>query len=112
MRRKRELGFESYMLKVAEIEQKALALEVQSMLNLKELLELQLELGRIKNEAISRFASGKLEGEALISGFVTHVNDARSHLTRLILHERDNLETRAQSQQRPAQELWTETLRQ
>jgi len=28
----------------------------------------------------------------------------------LILHERDNLQNRAESQQRPAEELWAETL--
>lgn len=109
-RRKRELGFESYMVKVAAIEQKALELEMGVMLDLRELLRLQVEVSRIKNEALSRFAAGKLEGEALISGFVTHVNDARNYLTRLILHERDNLQNRAESQQRPAEELWAETL--
>jgi hypothetical protein len=30
--------------------------------------------------------------------------------TRLILHERDNLETRAQSENRPAEELWVEAV--
>ena len=62
----------------------------------------------LKNEALSRFAEGKLEGEALMSGFVTHVNDARDYLTRLILHERDNLENRANSERRSAGELWLE----
>ena len=80
------------------------------MLDLKELLRLQVDLSHIKNEALSRFAEGKLEGEALISGFVAHVNDARNYLTRLILHERDNLENRAQSENRPAEELWIETI--
>jgi TRAP-type uncharacterized transport system substrate-binding protein len=109
-RRKRELGFESYMVKVAAIEQKALDLELGAMLDLKELLRLQVELSRLKNEALSRFAEGKLEGEELISGFVAHVNDARNYLTRLILHERDNLEDRAQSENRPAEELWEEAV--
>lgn len=109
-RRKRELGFESYMLKVAAVEQRALDLELGAMLDLRELLRLQVELSRLKNEALSRFAEGKLEGEALISGFVAHVNDARNYLTRLILHERDNLENRAQSEQRPAEELWAESM--
>jgi TRAP-type uncharacterized transport system substrate-binding protein len=109
-RRKRELGFEAYMVKVAAIEQRALNLELAAMLDLKELLRLQLDLNRLKNEALSRFAEGKLEGESLMSGFIAHVNDARNYLTRLILHERDNLENRAQSENRPAEELWTEVL--
>jgi TRAP-type uncharacterized transport system substrate-binding protein len=109
-RRKRELGFESYMVKVAAIEEQALGLEMQAMLDLGELLKLQRELGRLKNEALARFAEGKLEGEQLISGFVSHVNDARNYLNRLILHERDNLEDRASEQKRSAQALWDETV--
>jgi TRAP-type uncharacterized transport system substrate-binding protein len=109
-RRKRELGFESYMVKVAAIEEQALGLEMQAMLDLGELLKLQRELGRLKNEALARFAEGKLEGEQLMSGFVSHVNDARNYLNRLILHERDNLEDRANQQNRPTQALWDETV--
>jgi hypothetical protein len=109
-RRRRELGFESYMIKVAAIEEKALGLEMQAMLDLGELLKLQRELGRLKNEALARFAEGKLEGEQLISGFVSHVNDARSYLNRLILHERDNLEDRATEERRTPEALWEETV--
>ena len=96
------------MLKVAAIEQQALDLEIGPTLDLRELLRLQVELNRLKNEALSRFAEGKLEGEALMSGFVTHVNDARDYLTRLILHERDNLENRAESERRSPSDLWLE----
>jgi hypothetical protein len=110
-RRKRELGFESYMVKVAAIEDQALNLETGSTLDLKELLRLQVELNGLKNEALSRFADGKLEGEALMSGFVTYVNNARDYLTRLILHERENLENRAALERRPAEEIWDETMR-
>jgi hypothetical protein len=109
-RRKRELSFESYMIKVANVEQRALDLELGPTLDLKELLVLQIELNRLKNDALLRFAEGKLEGEALISGFIAHVNDARNHLTRLILHERDNLENRAESEDRSAAALWAEAL--
>jgi TRAP-type uncharacterized transport system substrate-binding protein len=109
-RRRRELSFEFYMLKVANVEQRALDLELRPILDLKELLGLQIELNRLKNDALLRFAEGKLEGEAAISGFIAHVNDARNHLTRLILHERDNLENRAQSEDRSAEALWAEAL--
>jgi TRAP-type uncharacterized transport system substrate-binding protein len=109
-RRKRELSFESYMIKVANVEQRALDLELSPTLDLKELLALQIELNRLKNDALLRFAEGKLEGEALISGFIAHVNDARNHLTRLILHERDNLENRAESEARSAEALWAEAV--
>ena len=97
-------------VKVAAIEQKALDLELGAMLDLKELLRLQVDLSRLKNEALSRFAEGNSRARLLISGFVAHVNDARNYLTRLILHERDNLENRAKTENRPAEELWVETI--
>jgi len=110
LRRNRELGFESYMLKVAAIEEQALALEMEARLEIKELLRLQRELGRLKNEALARFAEGKLEGGELMSGFVSHVNDARNYLNRLILHERDNLEDRAVQERRSAESVWNEAV--
>ena len=59
------------------IEQQALQLELASKLDLASLLELQAELGRIKARAMERFTSGELEGEGLMSGFLTHANDAQ-----------------------------------
>jgi TRAP-type uncharacterized transport system substrate-binding protein len=110
LRRRSELGFESYMLKVAKIEDKALALEMVANLEIKELLSLQSELGRLKNEALARFAEGKLDGGQLLSGFVSHVNDARNYLNRLILHERENLEERSVKERRTAESIWNEAL--
>jgi hypothetical protein len=111
LRRKRELGFESYMLKVAAIDEQALALEMEARLEIKELLRLQRELCRLKNEALARFAEGKLEGGELLSGFVSHVNDARNYLNRLILHERDNLEDQAVKERRTTESVWSEALK-
>jgi hypothetical protein len=110
IRRKRELGFEAYMLKVTKIERRALGLELGATLDLKELLGLQVELSRLKAEALQRFADGELEGETLISGFVTHVNDARAYLARLTLHERDNLEEKAALRQQSAESAWHEAV--
>jgi TRAP-type uncharacterized transport system substrate-binding protein len=109
-RRKRELRFESYMVKVAAIEERALALEMEASLDLKELLALQRELARLKNEALARFADGEVEGEQLMSGFVSHVNDARNYVNRLILHERDNIEERASKERRSTRALWDEAI--
>ena len=108
--RRRDRGFESYLLKVADVERRAHALERSPSLDLASLLTLQAELGRLKGEALEMFADGVLEGEALISGFLAHVSDARDHLTRLILHERDNLEERAAAEGRSADALWREAL--
>jgi TRAP-type uncharacterized transport system substrate-binding protein len=109
-RRLRDEGFEHYIFKVTEIERKALQLEMAATLKLRELLPLQQELGHLKSEALARFVSGKIEGEELISGFLTHVNDTRNYLARLVLHVRDNLEEEAQLQGRPLRELWKEAL--
>ena len=109
-RRRRDLGFESYMLKVNTIERRALQTELEAHLDLKELLHLQVELSRLKIDALQRFADGEFEGEELFSGFVNHVNDARDHLTRLILHERENLEEKAARQRRSAESVWYEAV--
>ena len=42
----------------------------------------------MKTEALHRFTEGRLEGEAFLNSFLAQVNDARSYLTRLILHHR------------------------
>jgi TRAP-type uncharacterized transport system substrate-binding protein len=109
-RRCRDLGFEAYMVKVTAIEKRALEIELGAVIDVKELLTLQLDLSRLKNEALQRFTSGEIEGEELISGFVSHVNDARNYLTRLILHERENIEERAAAEQRSAGSLWAEAV--
>jgi hypothetical protein len=97
-RRRRELGFESYLLKVTAIEHQALQHELAAQLDLAALLSLQADLGRLKSEAMERFTDGELEGEGLMSGFLTHANDARDYLARLILHARTAIEKQARRQ--------------
>jgi TRAP-type uncharacterized transport system substrate-binding protein len=109
-RRGRERSFEAYILKVHEIERRGMALELAASLDLRQLLPLQQELGRLKGEALEKFAAGDLEGEVLMSGFLTHVSDTRDYLARLILHERDNLEDQAQLRGERPQSLWSEAL--
>lgn len=108
LRQSRDAGFESYIMKVAALEQQVLDQEVKPQVDLPTLLDLRRELLALKNEALERFAAGQIEGEQLMSGFLTQVNDARDHLTRLILHERDNLEEIARDQGRDARTLWRE----
>ncbi len=109
-RRRRERSFEAYILQVARVERRALELSRAPTLDLAALLQLQEELTRIKGEALERFASGELDGEELMSGFLVHTSDARDFLVRLILHERDNLEEHARAQRRPAEALWNEAV--
>ncbi len=109
-RRRRDRGFESYILRVAEIERQTLALETVEKLDLGALVRLQESQSRLKNEALEKFADGELEGAELMSGFVTHVDCTRDYLTRLILHERDNLEEQAQIEGREITALWREAV--
>jgi TRAP-type uncharacterized transport system substrate-binding protein len=109
-RRKRDLGFETYMMKVAAIEERAFDLEMDAHLDIAELLRLQRELVGLKNQALGRFAEGKLQGGEFLSGFVSHVNEARNYLNRLILHQRENLEDRAIHENRPTEAVWIEAL--
>ena len=109
-RRRREEGFRAYIVRVAAIERRAMETERAATLDLAALLDLQEELGRLKAEALEKFADGALEGEELMSGFLTHVSDARDYLTRLILHQRELLEKRARLEGRGAQDVWREAI--
>lgn len=105
-RRKREANFASYMERVIAIENAAMQTELSAQLDLGQLIRLQRELADLKSEAVRKFASGELEGEGLIHGFLALVNDARNQLTRLILHLRDNIEEQAAEQHVDANAIW------
>ncbi len=109
-RRRRDLSFESYIRSVTSVEQRAMVLERAPTLDLGALLNLQDELSRLKREALERFADGTLEGEELMSGFLTHVSDTRDYLTRMILHEREVLEKQARHSGRESAALWQEAI--
>lgn len=106
-RRKREANFANYMERVIAIESAAMQTELSAKLDLGQLIRLQRELADLKSEAVRKFASGELEGEGLIHGFLALVNDARNQLTRLILHQRDNIEEQAAEQRLDADSIWT-----
>jgi len=107
-RRRRDETFEAYILKVAAVERQATELELAAQLELEPLLGLQRELARLKADALDRFSTGELEGRELVSGFLTHANDTRDMLARLILHVRENLEERAEAEGRSAKSIWKE----
>ncbi len=104
--RKREAHFTSYMERVIAIENAAMQTELSAKLDLRQLIQLQRELASMKSEAVRKFASGELEGEGLINGFLALVNDTRTQLTRLILHQRDNIEELAAEQHMDADSIW------
>ena len=108
--RRRDQGFQSYILRVTAVERRAMALERSATLDLAALIGLQEELSLLKGEALDRFAEGVIGGEELMSGFLTHVSDARDYLTRLILHQRELLEKQARHEGRRAQDVWREAV--
>lgn len=79
-RRRRESSFAIYMERVIAIERESLHNELSAQLDLASLIRLQKELADLKSEAVTKFANGKLEGEGLIHGFSTLVNDSRDQL--------------------------------
>ena len=107
-RRRREASFASYMERVIAIENEAMQNELAAQLDLATLIRLQRELSKLKSDAVSKFAAGRLEGEGLIHGFLALVNDARNQLTRLILHQRENIEQLAATQNHSVDEVWLE----
>jgi hypothetical protein len=108
--RRQQRAFRQYLVAVSDVERRAARLEQAATLDLAQLLPLQQQLNDLKDQALGKFASGELQGEQMISGFLTLVNDARGYLTRLILHERENLEHQAEHQGRQVQEVWRENV--
>ncbi len=106
IRRRRDLGFEAYIQQVTEVEARVLESEQSATMDLKTLLGLQSELARIKSDALEKFTNGEIDGEVLMSGFLTHVHEARNYLARLILHERENFEARAKETRQTPEALW------
>ena len=82
-------SFEAYIRKVSEIEGLATGLEGDARRRAIELERLHGELARLKSEALGLFTRGEIQSAELISGFLTHVNDARTHLTGAILRLKD-----------------------
>jgi TRAP-type uncharacterized transport system substrate-binding protein len=95
-----EATFETYLLKVCEIERRVLEQEDVGPRDPLFLLKLEHELGRIKAEAIEKFARGELQGDAVMASFLAHVNDARAFLNRVAASAPD-LPSPQSSHQRP-----------
>jgi TRAP-type uncharacterized transport system substrate-binding protein len=105
-RRRRQASFTDYMERVMAIEAESFRNESAAHLNLPRLIQLQANLSELKADAVRKFAAGKLEGEGLVNGFLALVNDARNQLTRLILHERENIEGMATRNNASSEDVW------
>jgi len=87
------------------------ALELSATLELELLVGLHRELLQLKSDALERFAEGDLGSQATLADLLTPLNAARDHVAELILHVRDNLEERAETEGRTAQALWAEAIK-
>lgn len=105
-RSERECRFAEFMTRVIAIEQSALNTEVSSKLDLGNLIRMQRELANLKAEAVRGFAAGEWHGTHMLNGLLALINDTREQLTRLILHERENIEKSAAAQQVDPDTLW------
>lgn len=110
VRSQRDETFAACILRVAHVERRVAELELGATLELEPLAALERELLQLKSEALERFAAGELGDHAALGNLLTPLNAARAHIGELILHVRDNLEERAETEGRAAQTLWTEAI--
>lgn len=107
-------GLDAYLAEVTKIDAEALEAERAPTLELSKLLSLRARLGDAKRRALAAFADGKVHSDELLSSFLTHVSDVRSHLNAMILHERERLEKKARALgEREAQalrDMWADAL--
>lgn len=102
--------FGAYMLRVAEVARKAVELELSAGMELAPLIALQRDLLQLQGEALERFAAGELGNQATLSDLLAPVNAAREHVGDLLLHVRENIEERAESEGRTPRALWLEAV--
>jgi TRAP-type uncharacterized transport system substrate-binding protein len=108
-------GLDSFLAEVSAIDREVLAVERAANLEIQHLLELRARLGEVKTRALSAFAKGAIHSEELLSSFLTHVSDVRSHLNAMILSERERLQKKARTrdaaqEERVMKELWGRAL--
>jgi NMT1-like family len=102
--------FGEFMLRVAEVERKAVEIELSASQELPPLVALQRDLLQLQGEALERFASGELGGQSALADLLAPVNAARDHVGDLLLHVRENIEEEAQAQGRPPGAVWQEAI--
>jgi TRAP-type uncharacterized transport system substrate-binding protein len=94
---RREESFELFLVKVSEIEREAMDLDLSGKCDLASITRLQHALGRLKAEALEKFHNDELQGEALMTSFLTHVNGTRDYLLSLLLTQRARVEEQSRA---------------
>lgn len=86
--RARISGLGRYLAEATRLEERVMAAEQSRPVVPADLVALRDELNRLKTEALDELTQDELAGRELLTGFLVHVNDLRSHLTALI-HRHD-----------------------
>jgi TRAP-type uncharacterized transport system substrate-binding protein len=102
--------FGEFIRRVAEVERKAVEIELTSSQELQPLIALQRDLLQLQSEALERFKAGDLGGQAALTDLLAPVNAAREHVGDLLLHVRENVEERAQAEGRSPGAVWLEAV--
>lgn len=107
---RRDELFGKYQLQIAALEGQVVELELASDLALDPLITLQREILRLKSEALARYVAGELGSRATLTDLLVPLNAARDHLATLLLHVRENVEQRAESEGREVEAVWEEAV--
>lgn len=107
-RAQREQVVASHLVRVAAVERRIVEIELSAELDLDTLIALQRELLVLKGSVLEFFTSGRLDDHAALAGMLAPVDAARRRVGELLLHVREQLELRAQTEGRAAGEVWTE----
>ncbi|MFN7738238.1 MAG: TAXI family TRAP transporter solute-binding subunit [Pirellula sp.] len=109
-RQQRENRFGDFMMRVIKIEQESLQSELSAKLQLADLIRLQKELADLKEDAVKGFVTGEWQSPTMLNGLLALINDTREQITRLILHERENIEQDAEKKHVQPDMLWRHEL--
>lgn len=107
----RQTLFGSYMSQLADIERKIIEVELSNCIAPDSLFNIQQALLTLKAEALRDYTEGRLGDHMALRDVLLPLNMARDNVGNLLLHVRDNLEDKAQSEGRTSQEMWDEAMK-
>lgn len=105
---RRDRVFAGHMLRVAGIEQRLVAHELASELDLDKLIAMQRELLELKQETLDHFARGELGDHRALAELLAPVDVARDHVAALLLHVRERVADRADAEGKSVAAVWSE----
>lgn len=97
-----------FAMRVAAIESRVVEIELSADMELDTLITLQRDLLQLKSEVLLRFTAGELGEQSALSDTLAPINAARDHVGELLLHVRNNLENKAESEGRTVDAVWVE----